>query len=73
MAFTGTAIIEQVTDGLVRVTGISLAGGATGSIGLHSSALPVDVLLPEAFSPRSFSYQTNPVSLVSSLQVSLAS
>lgn len=36
MAFTGVASVKQITDGLFRITGLSLAAGATGTIGLRT-------------------------------------
>lgn len=38
MAFTGVATIKLVSDGIVRITGLSLAGGATGTISLSAGA-----------------------------------
>lgn len=32
MAFTGVATVKLVADGIVRITGVSLAGGAAGTI-----------------------------------------
>lgn len=34
MAFTGVATTKLVADGIVRITGLSLAAGATGTISL---------------------------------------
>ncbi len=45
MAFTGVAIVTKIADALARITGISLAGGAAGTIGEHGSG--ADVELPE--------------------------
>lgn len=38
MAFTGVAVIKQIADGEVRITGLSLAGGASGTISLNVGA-----------------------------------
>lgn len=43
MAFTGAAVIKKVADGLLRITGLSLAAGAAGTIGLHGGAGEVDL------------------------------
>ena len=34
MAFTGTAVVKKVSDKKIRITGLSLAAGASGDIGL---------------------------------------
>ena len=39
MAFTGTPVVEQLTDHLARITGITLALSAPGTIGLTGTAL----------------------------------
>lgn len=38
MAFTGTAVIQYVSDRKARITGLSLAAAATGTIGLVANA-----------------------------------
>ncbi len=35
MAFTGSATIKQISDGIVRITGLSLGASASGILGLH--------------------------------------
>lgn len=35
MAFTGTAVVKQISDGIIRITGLSLTAGSSGIIGLH--------------------------------------
>ena len=47
MAFTGNATIKKVSEGLLRVTGLSLAAGASGTIGLFGIGVGADVELPE--------------------------
>jgi hypothetical protein len=57
MAFTGVAVVKQITDTLVRITGVSLAGeGAEGTIALFEGAAPLgaDIALPASFQPRPF-------------------
>jgi hypothetical protein len=56
MTFAGVAVVKQVADGLVRITGLTLPGdGTTGTIGLHENAGAPDVRLPEGFKPRAYS------------------
>lgn len=43
MAFTGVATIKKVSEGLLRITGLSLAGGAAGTIGLFGGLGAVDL------------------------------
>lgn len=54
MAFTGTATIKQVSDREVRITGLSLAAGAAGTIGLTGKTVAADVTLPEGFQPKAY-------------------
>lgn len=53
MAFAGLAVIQQVGDGLVRVTGLSLSDGSSGTISLAAGA--GDVKLPASFNPTPYS------------------
>jgi len=48
MAFTGVAVIAKISDKKVRITGLSLGIGATGTIGLAANAASseVDVTMP---------------------------
>jgi hypothetical protein len=51
MAFIGTPVLELVTPNLVRITGVSLAANASGTIGFaDASGSP----LPEVVLPRGF-------------------
>jgi isopropylmalate/homocitrate/citramalate synthase len=72
MAFTGTATIKQISDRIVRITGLSLAGSASGTIGLHgATGTPPDVTLPITFQPSVYTYG-NPgseVPLADSVQI----
>lgn len=45
MAFTGTPVVEQVADNLFRITGVSLASGADGTISFSDATIPGEVLL----------------------------
>lgn len=53
MAFTGAAVIEKVSDRVVRVTGLSLAAAAVGTISLFEGA--GEVKLPDDFNPTPYS------------------
>lgn len=54
MAFTGSATIKQITANLVRITGLSLASGATGTISLADGAGAVKT--PASFQPKTTTY-----------------
>lgn len=72
MAFTGTAVVKQVADNLVRITGLSLAAeGGSGTIGLFESSGTPGVRLPAGFKPRDYDRPDAAplVSLQDSLQV----
>lgn len=71
MAFTGVPVIEQISDRVVRVTGVSLAAGADGILGLFGSTVVGAVALPAAFDPRPYEYQGNIVSLIESVRVTI--
>jgi hypothetical protein len=49
MAFTGTPVIQKVTDDLWRLTGVTLAGAASGTIGFSNKTVPanVSIVAPE--------------------------
>lgn len=50
MAFTGTATVQNVSNRAVRITGVSLAGDASGTIGFSDKSVAADVsigLLPD--------------------------
>lgn len=57
MAFTGSAVVEQIADSIVRITGVSLASGASGTIGLNQyggSSGAADIELPAGFQPSNY-------------------
>jgi hypothetical protein len=57
MAFTGTPVVKQISDRIVRITGLSLAGSASGTIGLNgATGTPPDVRLPVGFLPAPYAY-----------------
>lgn len=68
MAFTGSAVFEQVSDQIVRITGLSLAGAAVGTISLKSGS--GNVKLPGAFKPEPYEYDGHNVSFSAALEVS---
>lgn len=68
MAFTGTAAIHQITDRMVRVTGLSLGASATGTIGLNGNTGTPGVRLPAAFQPAPYTYAGATVSLQDSVR-----
>ena len=51
MAFTGVANIKSIGPNIVRITGLSLAGQASGIIGLNGDT-GADVQLPASFNPQ---------------------
>lgn len=62
MAFTGTPVVKQVTDRMVRITGVSLAAAASGVIALHGAVSPPvgAVILPEGFIVGTYDYANTP-------------
>jgi hypothetical protein len=50
MAFTGVAVVQNVTNRAVRITGLSLAGDASGTVGFADKTVAPEVsigLLPD--------------------------
>lgn len=45
MAFTGTPVIEKISDKMFRITGVSLAGDASGTIGFSDKSVAAEVSL----------------------------
>lgn len=56
MAFTGTATVKQISDSIVRITGLSLAASAAGTIGLTGKTSPPEVTLPASFKTQHYTY-----------------
>lgn len=54
MAFTGTAAFQMISTSIVRITGLSLAAGASGTIGLATRTTPGEQSLPAAFQPEPY-------------------
>ena len=73
MAFTGSPVIQQISDRTVRITGVSLAFGASGILGLHGGAVGGAVALPASFKPHDYHYQPtdNDVSFQESVRVTI--
>jgi hypothetical protein len=70
MAFTGTPVISQVSDRMVRITGLSLAAAAAGTIGLFgATGSTPDVRLPEPFKPEHYKFNGSDVPLADSIEV----
>lgn len=72
MAFTGSAVVQQVSDGVVRITGLSLASAASGTIGLFGNSGSPGVRLPDAFNPAPYVAEGVAVPLAASLDVTVA-
>lgn len=70
MAFTGTATVVQVSDSIIRITGLSLVAGASGTIGLFgATGSTPGVTLPASFQAKHYSYLGNDVPFAASLAV----
>lgn len=51
MAFTGVAVFQMITQNLVRITGLSLGAGASGTIGLARKTAAAEITIPAQFNP----------------------
>ncbi len=69
MAFTGTPTVIPISDRIVRITGLSLAAGASGTIGLFTASGTPGVKTPQSFQPAVYEYNTTSVGLQSSIEV----
>jgi hypothetical protein len=70
MAFTGTAVVKQISDRIVRITGVSLVAAASGTIGLFgATGTAPGVTLPEAFKTLHYSYAGVNVPFVDAIEV----
>lgn len=73
MAFTGTAVVKQISDRIVRITGLSLATGAAGTIGLFgATGSAPGVRLPETFKPLHYEYAGSDVPFQDSIEATAA-
>lgn len=69
MAFTGTPTIKQISDSEVRITGLSLIAGATGTIGLAgATGSAPDVEIPESFKTEHYTYGGQPVTFQDAIE-----
>lgn len=68
MAFTGTPVVVQLSDRLARITGLSLAAGASGTIGLFRNSGTPGVRLPAAFQPSNYQAEGHTVTLQDAVQ-----
>ncbi len=70
MAFTGVAVVKQVAENVVRITGLSLAGAAAGTISLHKGT--GQVVLPrdcDQWAPYDDKFSTGKVEMDDAVQV----
>lgn len=70
MPFTGTPVVKEVADNLVRITGVTIAGNDSGEIGLHEN-VGAEVRLPVGFQPRAYTGEGGSVSLQDAIEVSI--
>jgi hypothetical protein len=69
MAFTGTPVVKQISDRIVRITGLSLLATANGTIGLAgATGTAPGVELPEAFKAAIYDYLGSDVALADSIE-----
>jgi hypothetical protein len=54
MAFTGSPVLQMISDRKVLVTGVSLAGGASGTIACSGGTGNIN--LPAGFQPHPYTY-----------------
>lgn len=72
MAFTGTASIQLIADGIARITNVSLAAGASATIGLSQSTNSPSITLPADYHAGTYSNSyTSPVPTSASVDVSV--
>jgi hypothetical protein len=70
MAFTGTATVKQISDRLVRITGLSLTTGAAGTIGLNgATGSTPGVELPETFKTQHYAFLGSNVPFQDAIEV----
>jgi hypothetical protein len=70
MAFSGTPVVKQVSDRIVRITDVSLGAGANGTIGLFgATGTAPNIRLPESFKAAPYTYGDDVVELQDSLDV----
>ena len=52
MPFTGTAVFEQISESIMRISGLSLASAAVGTISLSTGA--GEETMPASFQPKPY-------------------
>lgn len=68
MTFTGTPVVKQISDGIIRITGVSLAAGASGGVALFgATGTTPEIRLPAAFEPEPYSRGTVNITLADML------
>jgi len=73
MAFTGVATIKKVAENLFRITGLSLAAGAAGTISVDAGAGEVKLDAPEWGGYDTAGQQGGAVTLADAIQVEVVS
>ncbi len=71
MAFTGTPAVTYVSDNKVRITGLSLAAAATGTIGLAANVAAEVPLNPTAEWDRYVNARGETIELDDSIKVTV--
>lgn len=69
MAFTGVATVVQISTGKFHITGLSLAGDASGTIGLVGKTVPAEVSLDAPEWGNYKNAQNDAVSLIDAVEV----
>lgn len=70
MAFGGSPVVKQISDGIVRISGITVGGAQGGTIGLFgATGTPPDLTLPNTFQPGPYRYDGGIVSLQDAIDV----
>lgn len=71
MAFTGIAVVQQVSDRKFRITGLSLAAAAAGTIGFTDKTAPAEVSLSAPTWQPYGMPDGSSVSLIEAIEVSM--
>lgn len=73
MPFVGTPVVKQISDRIVRITGISMDADTVASIGLHGvQGSPPDIILPESFRAAPYHYQGHDVDIADMVECTVA-
>ncbi len=70
MAFTGAPVVQDISNNIVRITGVSLAGDASGTVGFADKTVApeVSIGLQPDWQPTEFK---GAVSLIDKIKVSM--